>query len=81
MNSFFSCLVEDYKEVVKPVVNKTPTHEVKINRRKTRRGSKKKATKSSKWLRELEEAKKQHAQLKRARAIQFQDFKRALAKD
>jgi len=79
MNHFFDCLVEDYKPVKASTL--TATANKLIGRRKTRRGTKKKPTKSAKYLRELQEAKKQQAQLKRAYAIQFQDFKRAMAKD
>lgn len=53
-----------------------------VGRRKTRRGKKKPKVKSAKWLREFEQAKKEHELMKKQRkerAQMFRDFNRLIS--
>jgi hypothetical protein len=77
MNSFFDCLIPDYK----PASTQSLTKQANklLPRRKTRRAKKKKPAKTTQWQQEFDKAMKLHKAMKKQRAQQFRDFERLIA--
>lgn len=75
-------LLDDVPDYKKPSTISLINQATKlVGRRKTRRGKKKRKIKSNEWKKQFDIAMKQHKQMKKERAQEFQNFHRLIEKE